>query len=646
MDIAMSIDIRTLSLIISLITTIEVVVLVIQYQKEKKYKGFLWWIFGIGLIGLHFLSVFMNESFQFGVAALLIDNLFLTAGFLVLLHATLHFFNLKIQGRLYFLFGVLYTFLIITAYSLGNIALPMGITALSVALFSALVARIIYKQKFSSYKLLAFYNALAFLINAVFFIIYAISWFFFTNITQTELPTAIQEISYVVLSAITTFLTFGFIFLMDHRLNRDTLESKEKYTLMFETIPDAVLITRLKDGLFVEVNQVFTDLSGYSANEIRGKTTLDIDIWFYPVERNKFVILLTESGFVDDMEFQFRRKNGRPLIGLLSARAIDIDGIPHILSVVRDITSRKKMEEKLRENEQKYRFLAENSCDVIWHINKSHRIDYISPADEVIRGFKREEVIGTLVWSVFKPEGIQLVREKIEHHAQVEQIGNNMNVTRFEIEQRCKDGSWIWTEITAAPHYDQQGNLVGYHGISRDITEQKQLMDKLYEQATIDELTQIPNRRHFMDLATIELRRAKRYHHPLSIAVIDFNTLKKINDSHGHLAGDRALSVFTKIVQQIVRDVDVIGRFGGDEFLLLLPETDKEQATRVLERIQNVLASSPVFYGDKNFTVSISVGVASIENWTDTLEDLFNRADAALYLEKGCNGNGTRRQSF
>ena len=133
-----------------------------------------------------------------------------------------------------------------------------------------------------------------------------------------------------------------------------------------------------------------------------------------------------------------------------------------------------------------------------------------------------------------------------------------MNVTRFEVEQRCKDGGWIWTEITAAPHYDKHGSLIGYHGISRDISEKKRLLEKLHQQATIDELCQIPNRRHFMNLADKELRRAKRYHHPLSIVAIDFDNLKHINDTYGHLAGDRALSVFSKIVRTLIRDVDFV----------------------------------------------------------------------------------------
>jgi diguanylate cyclase (GGDEF)-like protein/PAS domain S-box-containing protein len=427
---------------------------------------------------------------------------------------------------------------------------------------------------------------------------------------------------------------------MNQRLMKETVESKEKYTLMFSTIPDAVLISRLSDGLILEVNQGFVKLSGYSREEAEGKTTADLNIWFDPTERARYVVILTEMKAIEDMEFQFRRKNGRLLLGLLSSKLIDVDGEKHVLNVVRDITSRKKMEDKLRENEQKYRFLTENSGDVIWHINKSYRIDYISSADERIRGYRREEVIGTQIWSVFKPEGIELVRKKIAHHLEMGQIGNNNQITRFEIEQRCKDGSWIWTEIVAAPHYDKYGNLIGYHGLSRDITERKQLLDQLYHEATVDELTQVPNRRHFMNLAEIEFRRAKRYHHPLSLVVIDFDDLKHVNDTYGHLAGDRALSVFSKVVNEIIRDVDVLGRFGGDEFLLLLPETDAEHALLVMERIRNILTSSPVFFGEKSFTISFSAGIASLKEWTDTIEELLNRADSALYQTKDKGGDG------
>lgn len=642
----MRIDIHTLSLVLCLTIFLEVIVLAIQYQKNTRYKGFLSWILGFAFFGIHFLVLFLQNFIELGIFSIIIENYLLVAGMLLLSYGVFRLFNEDGKNTLHLVFGTSYLIITGLFYYFDNYLIPSAISALSIALLSLWIAKPILKERSSMDKNLTTSISTSFVINALFFVTHAVLWFLLPFPELQDLPTVPQQISYFVIYINITIWTFTFIFLMNRREMKETIISKDKYNLMFETIPDAVMITRLSDGLFTEVNQGFTLLSGYPASEVQGKTALDINIWSDPAERSRFMVILTETGSIENMEFQFRKRNGRPLIGLLSARLIDIQGEAHALTVVRDITARKKMEDKLRENEEKYRFLTENSGDVIWHINKSYRFDYISPADEQTRGYKREEVIGTQIWPIFKPEGVQLIREKIEHHHAKEQVGNNMMVTRFEIEQLCKDGNWIWTEIVAAPHYDKYGNLIGYHGISRDITERKQLLDQLYHQATIDELTQVPNRRHFMSLAEIELRRAKRYHHSLSVVVIDFDSLKKINDTYGHLAGDRALSVFSKVVKQIIRDVDILGRFGGDEFLLLLPETDSIDAALVMERINNVLSSSPVFYGGKNFIVSVSSGIASIEDWTDTMEDLLNRADEALYESKDDGGNKTTRHNF
>lgn len=641
----MTIDIRSLALIFSLTTVLEVVILGAQFRREKRYIGFLWLIIGIALIGLHFFLVFLQTFTSLGIFVVLLENITLVASISSILYGMIRFFYQQKRKRAFIIFGLIYAVISLLAFFLDNAVLIGAVSAGIISAFSFIIALIIYTKRFDYQKHIAFFGALTFFLNGLLFLVNAILWLIPPYPGLSALPTPMQRVLYIALFNNATLWTFGFIYLMNQRSLVETVESKEKFNLMFGTIPDAVLITRLSDGLLVEANQGFTKLSGYTTEEIEGKTTLDINIWFDPAERSRFVVLLTETGAIENMEFQFRRKNGRPLIGLISSRTIVINREPHVFSVVRDITSRKKMEDKLRENEQKYRFLTENSGDVIWHINKSYRIDYISPADELIRGFKREEVIGTQIWSIFKPEGVQLVREKIEHHHNSEQIGNNTRVTRFEIEQLCKDGNYIWTEIVAAPHYDRNATLIGYHGISRDITERKKMVDQLYLQATTDELTQIPNRRHFMNLAEIELRRAKRYHHPLSIVVVDFDGLKNINDTYGHSAGDRALTVFAKIVQQIIRDVDVLGRFGGDEFLILLPETDTQKAELVMDRINNVLATSPVFYGENSFKVSVSSGIASIVEWTDTLKDLFDRADDALYESKQEGVNGFIRHS-
>jgi len=617
------------------------VILNFIYRGNEPIKAQVWWAVGIALIGSRFILLSLEILIRPSILFSAIQNLCLVSGLLCIYLGSLLYLDQIKQTRQLSIFSSAYLLALFVLSLIGMTWAIKFVSVISAGVLSILNARLTFLQRKSqegkTFKVLS----ITMLLNGLVFIFYGIFLLINLIVPSRSNPAMIEQIANGLIFINTLIWSFGFFQLINQRVIQDTKQTKEIYGLMMDTIPDAILITRLKDGKIIKVNEGFTKISGYKPDEIKGKTTLDIDIWYDPTQRQKFSVILSETGSVERMEFQFRRKNGKPLMGLMSSRTIEIEGVTHILSVVRDVTKRKKMEDKLRENEEKYRFLSENSGDVIWHINKSLRVDYISTADELIRGFKREEVVGQPVWNLFKPEGIQLVREKIDHHQQVEQVGNNMNVTRFEIEQRCKDGSWIWTEITAAPHYDQYGELIGYHGISRDISEKKRLLEKLHLQATIDELCQIPNRRHFMKLADAELTRAKRYHHPLSMIIIDFDNLKYINDTHGHLAGDRALTVFSKIVKTLIRDVDIIGRFGGDEFLILLPETDQPHAYHVLERIDHVLETSPVFFQGENFKIFVSAGIAGIENWTDTLEDLINRADSALYEAKSLkNKNG------
>ncbi len=630
---------RTISLIFSLICLLEVIILFLHYRSDRTHRGFSWWPISIFVIALYFLTFFLPSFETLGIFKDVVRNTMLVASSLMIYIGMLQFYNKPQVRRNILIFSAVYIIISSFLYIIGNSLIPSVFSALSIAVFSASTGRLLFQHKLADIERFTKFIAVTFLIASGFFLAYSFLQFI-SPFAPSKTAETMKALSSLFIIFSVTSWTIGFIVLTNQRVEIVTEEAKGKYDLMFNTIPDALLITRLKDGLFVEINKGFTDLTGYTWKDVEGKTTLDINIWFDPAERQQFVILLTETGSVENMEFKFSRKNAKPLIGLLSANTIELNNEIHILTVVHDITARKKMEEKLRENEQKYRFLTENSADVIWHINLGYRVDYISPADETIRGFKREEVIGQPIWTFFKPEGVKLIREKIEHQRQKGTVSNNTDTTRFEVQQKCKDGSWIWTEICATPHYDNNGNLIGYHGISRDITERKQFLDELYHQATIDDLTRIPNRRHFMVLAEKEMKSAKRYHHPISIIVIDFDNLKKINDTYGHLAGDRALSVFARIVQQIVREVDILGRFGGDEFLILLPETNEEQAFRVMERINQVLESSPIFYQDDSFSLSVSSGIASIENWTDTLEDLLNRADAALYEAKENSQNG------
>lgn len=129
--------------------------------------------------------------------------------------------------------------------------------------------------------------------------------------------------------------------------------------------------------------------------------------------------------------------------------------------------------QELQKSEEKFRIITENSSDIIWHLDSNFHLTYISPADERIRGFKKEEVIGSSLFSILKPEGIEMLMEANKKRMFNLSKGIRSAPVIYELEQLCKDGSWIWVEATATAFYDKDGNISGYHGVSRDISERK-----------------------------------------------------------------------------------------------------------------------------------------------------------------------------
>lgn len=148
--------------------------------------------------------------------------------------------------------------------------------------------------------------------------------------------------------------------------------------------------------------------------------------------------------------------------------------------------------------------------------------------------------------------------------------------------------------------------------------------------ARTDPLTDLPNRTRLNDLFRREVDRAKRYRRPFSIVILDIDNFKRVNDEHGHLAGDRTLQAFAVVVRDNVRGADTVGRWGGEEFLVLCPETTAEEAAQLAERLRAATRAKP-FEGGRTHT--ISAGVAAFREGDD-LDALLNRADAALYRAK------------
>lgn len=185
-----------------------------------------------------------------------------------------------------------------------------------------------------------------------------------------------------------------------------------------------------------------------------------------------------------------------------------------------------------------------------------------------------------------------------------------------------------------------QSDQIKMRGIIQDITEQKELQSRLEKLANTDDLTGCASRRFFMERAEEELLRVRRYGGAMSVLMLDLDHFKNVNDRYGHEVGDAVLKMFVRICQGLMRDVDVMGRLGGEEFAIMLPETGSEQALKVAERIcQSVAAADVSVPGASRIHFSTSIGVSSLVERDVRVDALLNRADRALYQAKEAGRN-------
>jgi diguanylate cyclase (GGDEF)-like protein/PAS domain S-box-containing protein len=205
---------------------------------------------------------------------------------------------------------------------------------------------------------------------------------------------------------------------------------------------------------------------------------------------------------------------------------------------------------------------------------------------------------------------------------------------------RRGDGSLRYIQARARIYSNAAGKPVRLVGTNEDITESRTLLDKLELQANQDYLTGLSNRRHFMEQGEIELARVQRYGESLSAFMLDIDHFKNINDTRGHKAGDTVLQKLGHLLRETLRTVDIIGRIGGEEFAILLPETGLQEAAGIAERLREIIAHSDVILEaglPLHFTVSI--GVATLKEKDTNLDILLNLADKALYQAKGSGRN-------
>ena len=299
----------------------------------------------------------------------------------------------------------------------------------------------------------------------------------------------------------------------------------------------------------------------------------------------------------------------------------------------------------LQESLALYRLLTEDAQDVLWRTDSRLIVTYISPADERLRGFRADEVLGHSVFEMFTDEGVELVKGMLRRQAIEDAAGGTERFLRFQVEHRCKDGRLIWGEMLSKLDRNAQGEIIGYHGITREITERKHLEEQVRQLAFHDPLTRLANRSLMLDHLEQAMSASKRSQRHGALLFLDLDNFKPLNDTHGHGVGDLLLIEVAERLNACVREADTVARFGGDEFVVLLcelstqPGEAAEQAVAIAEKIRTRLAEPYVLQSAPSAPTvrhecTASIGVAVFRGRDESQNAVIDRADAAMYQAK------------
>lgn len=311
---------------------------------------------------------------------------------------------------------------------------------------------------------------------------------------------------------------------------------------------------------------------------------------------------------------------------------------------------------ELRESEALHRLLTEDTLDVIWKTDRNLHITYISPADERLRGFKAEEMLGRHVFDLFDDDGVATVKELLRRRQAWPPQMPKPGFLRFEAQHRCKDGRLLWGEVMSKADLDEHGVVTGYHGITREINERKMLERQVHQLAFHDALTELPNRRLLHDRLTQAMAASCRSGNCGAVLFLDLDDFKSVNDRHGHDVGDALLLQATARLKRCVRRADTVARFGGDEFVVLLAGLDNdadrsaERATNVATKILRALdrpyrlsaRQADGRFADVEHRCSASIGVTVFAGNEMSATDILKWADVAMYQAKDAGRNTLR----
>ena len=413
------------------------------------------------------------------------------------------------------------------------------------------------------------------------------------------------------------------------RVEDSIREREQQYRDLFENANDLIYTHDLQ-GNFTSLNRAGERITGYSREEALTMRIADV----VAPDSLQAAQEMTRRKLTDDVpttyEIDIIAKSGRRVSLELSTRLIHRQGEPiGVQGIGRDITERRRSERALKDSENRYRQLGEGISHQVWTADSNGRLDYVNERTQTYFARPAHQLIGDGWQDVVHPDDLP---ETVRRWRRATETGEH-----YEFEYRLKrhDGSYRWHKAIATCGRDPEGNIVKWFGTNTDIDDQKTTEEKLNYYARHDTLTNLPNRVEFMNHLRAAVERATdndltRF----AVLFLDLDRFKVVNDSLGHVIGDKLLIAIAERLRTCVRPGDVVARLGGDEFTILLNRTGGlEEVKNVAERVQRNLAT-PFRIDNYEVFSSASIGIIVSDDIMREPEDFLRDADSAMYRAK------------
>jgi diguanylate cyclase (GGDEF)-like protein/PAS domain S-box-containing protein len=422
------------------------------------------------------------------------------------------------------------------------------------------------------------------------------------------------------------------------------LSSLERRSAFLEnvvkTCPEGIIANDNEGKIFL-FNESAQRIFGYTPEEAIGKISASL---LYPPGGAREVkeYLYSEEyggrGHLVDFETEVLRKNGKKAPIRLCCSVLKENGkeIGYI-GFFTDISARVALQAKFVESEERFRGIFESARDAIVSVGEDGNVVMANRAAQELLGYGEESLSGMEAIRLFPPRFAAYWKELSVYASR---LGPGNERRNIEILVLAKSGAEIPVQLTLAEKIVRGQRI--QTAILRNISDRKALEEELRLQSITDTLTELYNRRHFHSLAQNEAERALRNHVPFSVLLMDVDRFKQYNDAFGHDEGDKVLRALGEEIRKNFRTMDTGFRHGGEEFLVLLPDTTAEAAIAPAERLRKRFSAIPFLPhpDEEPRTVTLSIGISEFRPGI-SIDDLVRSADRAMYAAKNAGRNRT-----